>query len=173
MATLRALVPIAIMPGKNPLGGHLDKTLSEAVSAFYRKHGVLPLIVLKARELRPGEALSWTAFLIVEAEGQFKTEGHHPLEALDIMPKPHAPIVVTSPEGGRGGMLIPPEPVSTMTSEKPGKRNPGLDGEILALGGKGLGARAIANALKSRGIEVSIRSISRRLATLQTKELPL
>ncbi len=52
--------PIAIMPGRSPLG---IADLEGKVARFSQEHGALPVLVLVPRELRPGEALSWSAFL--------------------------------------------------------------------------------------------------------------
>ena len=80
---LSSLIPIAIMPGRNPLGTPtgISPDLEEEVARFHAQHGALPIIVIIPRELRPGQALSWQAFFASTPQGP-STEAPGELEEV-------------------------------------------------------------------------------------------
>jgi hypothetical protein len=117
------LTKLAIMPGRNPLGlcvpRGIDSNMEERAQAFYAQHGVLPIIVLSPRELRPGEALSWTAFLTTgEGFPRWDTGEEQPVFSNQLEPVVKGATAVnkinavtdTAPRGrGRPEKVIPPE----------------------------------------------------------------
>ncbi len=170
MTTLRALYPIAIMPGRNFLGTPtgISHELEARIRAFAQVHGSLPLLVLVPRELRPGEALSWQAFL---------TPGPHgPVSmglATEAMPKSLAP------EGDAKGAKSPARKQGAIQGQarvkkaphRPRVTGPALDQEIASLGARGMGAESIVKLLAARGVLVSERTVARRLAQARPGEL--
>ena len=157
---LEVVRPIAIMPGGMPLG-RVDPSLEARVRAFCQEHGSLPVLVLLPRELRPGEALSWSAYLAtgngVEVDGPDApaSRGVAGSRAESGGPKrakiPSGPKSGVGHHHGKNG-----RPVAT-TEE--------VDREIRRLSGEGLGVRAIAEALEREGAHVSPRTAARRLVS--------
>ncbi|MBU2008665.1 MAG: hypothetical protein KJ624_02240 [Chloroflexi bacterium] len=164
---LNKLVSFAIMAGRKPLGAPcgVDVVLEKGVASFYQAHGRLPILVLVPRELRPGEVLSWSAYPVLT--DRLETRWLNTLSGLGVVKN-------QAEEGGLKRAKNPCGPKSGVRRHvcREGRLSattPGVDQEICRLSQEGLGIRAIAGVLRGRGVEVSPRTISRRLAVHQGK----
>ena len=162
---LSSLTPIAIMPGQNPLGTPtgISHELEARIRAFVQVHGSLPTLVLVPRELRPGEALSWSAHLVLAGglgAGQPNTSASPGVTKNQV--ESGGLKRAKTPSGPKSGVRHQPG-----REGRPAATPPRVDQEICRLSQKGLGIRAIAEVLRGEGVQVSPRTVARRLAARQ------
>jgi hypothetical protein len=109
---------MTIMPGHNPLGTPygIAPALQKSVVSFYEAHGALPVLALVPRELRPGEVLSWSAYLGLAdvLPGLPGCPGSAPVLST---PKAEEPVTKIGPPRHRGR---PPLEVSSDLVQGPG-----------------------------------------------------
>lgn len=161
--TLRALYPIAIMPGGNPLGTPrgISPELDKRIAQFCEAQGDLPVILLVPRGLRPGEALSWSAYLAL-GEDLPGVPGHpEPLQAIGEEKAP------ARTGDSRSREALPTPQKRKCPRGRPRETSADVDREIVSLAARGLGVETIRKILLGRGVNLSERSISERLKARQ------
>jgi hypothetical protein len=153
------LTPAGILPGSLP-------GLDGAVGQFYQEHGRFPVLVLVPRPLSPGRVLSWQAFLAPGPHGPVTVPLASEDPAKNLVPQGDG-LVDKSPSSQGGGKIYHPRARTALPPHRPRETSPEVDQEIEALGDRGFGARLITRLLNERGIKVSVRLVSRRLAAAQ------
>jgi hypothetical protein len=134
---LDSLTPIAIMPGRNPLGlavpQGIDPNIEARVAKFYQEHGVLPAILLVPRELRPGEAQSWSAYLALgeDLPGLPGCPGSAP---VPLVPKAQEPVTKINQQRDRGRprKTVPGEVLEAQGSLREKARRAGVSHATIA-----------------------------------------
>ncbi len=165
---LSNMTPIAIMPGGNPLGTPtgISPDLEEKVARFHAQHGTLPIIVLIPRELRPRQALSWQAFFAPAPQGSLTIPEGLPRRPSEQAQGGQSIGAITSPRG-QGGDNYQKRPRGCLPAGRPRAIGAEVDREIASLGAKGLGAESIVKILRASSVQVSERTVARRLAAQQ------